>query len=93
MSQWPKIELAKESGVAANITFPFPQLLYDMFTQVLTDVPQRSAFNKEAMTWKLMQTLPLLLDNAEFSVLKHYLQGDDDQSKLYQLAEKNCRYL
>ena len=89
MSQWLKIELAKEFGVAANITFPLPAtFIWDMFTQVLTDVPQRSAFNKEAMTWKLMQTLPRLLDNAEFSALKHYLQGDDDQSKLYQLAEK-----
>ncbi|WP_114786473.1 exodeoxyribonuclease V subunit gamma [Vibrio tetraodonis] len=89
MSQWLKIELAKEFGVAANITFPLPAtFIWDMFTQALTDVPQRSAFNKEAMTWKLMQTLPCLLNNAEFSALKHYLQGDDDQSKLYQLAEK-----
>ena len=89
MSQWLKIELAKEFGVAANITFPLPAtFIWNMFTQVLADVPQRSAFNKDAMTWKLMQILPNLLENVEFSALKHYLKNDQDQSKLYQLAEK-----
>lgn len=89
MSQWLKIELAKEFGVAANLAFPLPAtFIWDMFTQILTDVPQRSAFNKEAMTWKLMQILPTLLDKVEFAPLKHYLQHDEDRSKLYQLAEK-----
>ncbi|USD33125.1 MULTISPECIES: exodeoxyribonuclease V subunit gamma [Vibrio] len=89
MSQWLKIELAKEFGVAANIEFPLPAtFIWNMFTQVLPDVPQRSAFNKEAMTWKLMFILPELLDQVEFEALKHYLVDDEDQSKLYQLAEK-----
>ncbi|MCG9679390.1 exodeoxyribonuclease V subunit gamma [Vibrio sp. Isolate24] len=89
MSQWLKIELAKEFGVAANIEFPLPAtFIWNMFTQVLPDVPQRSAFNKEAMTWKLMFILPELLEQAEFEALKHYLVDDEDQSKLYQLAEK-----
>ncbi|MCG9598219.1 exodeoxyribonuclease V subunit gamma [Vibrio sp. Isolate25] len=89
MSQWLKIELAKEFGVAANIEFPLPAtFIWNMFTQVLPDVPQRSAFNKEAMTWKLMFILPELLEQVEFEALKHYLVDDEDQSKLYQLAEK-----
>lgn len=89
MSQWLKMELAKEFGVAANIEFPLPAtFIWNMFTQVLPDVPQRSAFNKEAMTWKLMFILPSLLEQVEFEALKRYLVDDDDQSKLYQLAEK-----
>ena len=89
MSQWLKMEMAQEFGVAANLTFPLPAtFIWDMFTKVLTDVPKRSAFNKEAMTWKLMQLLPLQLEQPEFAPLKQYLQDDTDQSKCYQLAEK-----
>ncbi|MGF1815455.1 exodeoxyribonuclease V subunit gamma, partial [Vibrio splendidus] len=89
MSQWLKMELAKEFGVAANIDFPLPAtFIWDMFTQVLPDVPKRSAFNKEAMTWKLMSLLPAKLDHPDFLPLQRYLENDEDYSKLYQLAEK-----
>lgn len=89
MSQWLKMELAKEFGVAANLEFPLPAtFIWDMFTQVLPDVPKRSAFNKEAMTWKLMGILPSQLEHPDFIALKRYLENDDDHSKLYQLAEK-----
>ncbi len=55
MSQWLKMALASELGVAANLEFPLPAtFIWQMFTQVLPDVPQRSAFNKEAMSWRLM---------------------------------------
>ncbi|MBW3698000.1 exodeoxyribonuclease V subunit gamma [Vibrio sp. T187] len=89
MSQWLKMELAKEFGVAANIDFPLPAtFIWEMFTQVLPDVPKRSAFNKEAMTWKLMSILPSQLSHPDFVALERYLENDDDHSKLYQLAEK-----
>ena len=89
MSQWLKMALAKEFGVAANIDFPLPAtFIWNMFTHVLADVPQRSAFNKESMSWKLMQILPSLLDQPEFTPLQRYLEDDSDSSKLYQLAEK-----
>ncbi|MFV0576172.1 MAG: exodeoxyribonuclease V subunit gamma [Vibrio sp.] len=89
MSQWLKMELAKEFGVAANLNFPLPAtFIWQLFTQVLPEVPKRSAFNKEAMTWKLMKLLPEKLAEPEFAPLKRYLTDDDDQSKRYQLAEK-----
>ncbi|MBD1555687.1 exodeoxyribonuclease V subunit gamma [Vibrio sp. S9_S30] len=89
MSQWLKMELAKEFGVAANLDFPLPAtFIWDRFTQVLPDVPARSAFNKEAMTWKLMDILPLQLSQPEFSPLLRYLENDEEHSKLFQLSEK-----
>ncbi|RTZ15285.1 exodeoxyribonuclease V subunit gamma [Vibrio aquaticus] len=89
MSQWLKMELAKEFGVAANIDFPLPAtFIWNMFTEVLPDVPKRSAFNKESMTWKLMHILPSMLSAPEFEPLKRYLEQDDDSSKLFQLSEK-----
>lgn len=89
MSQWLKIELANELGIAANIEFPLPAtFIWQMFVHALDDVPKKSAFNKESMTWKLMHVLPALLDKPEFDQLKSYLVDDDDKSKLYQLSEK-----
>lgn len=89
MSQWLKIELAKELGIAANIEFPLPAtFIWNQFTRVLPDVPPRSAFNKEAMTWKLMALLPELLTQPEFAPLQRYLEHDADDTKRYQLAEK-----
>ncbi len=89
MSQWLKMALAKEFGVAANLEFPLPAtFIWNMFTEVLPDVPKRSAFNKESMGWKLMQILPSMLDQPEFAPLQRYLNDDIDSSKLYQLAEK-----
>ncbi|WP_036818400.1 exodeoxyribonuclease V subunit gamma, partial [Photobacterium sanctipauli] len=89
MSQWLKLELAKAQGIAANLEFPLPAtFIWHMFTKVLDDVPERSAFNKEAMTWKLLQVLPLMLDKPEFEPLANYLREDEQQIKSYQLAEK-----
>ncbi|MEI8609695.1 exodeoxyribonuclease V subunit gamma [Enterovibrio sp. Hal110] len=89
MAQWLKLEMAKEQGIVANVEFPLPAtFIWQMFTQVLADVPQRSFFNKEAMTWKLMKVLPEQLDDPDFAELKRYLEGDDDKQKSYQLAGK-----
>lgn len=89
MSQWLKMALADELGIAANIEFPLPAtFIWNMFVTVLDDVPEKSAFNKEAMTWKIVQVLPEKLELAEFSALKKYLSDDGDGSRLYQLAEK-----
>lgn len=89
MAQWLKLALAKEQGIVANIDFPLPAtFIWQMFTKILPDVPVRSFFNKEAMSWKLMSVLPLLLDEPEFFELKQYLSDDSDNQKLYQLSGK-----
>lgn len=89
MAQWVKMELAKKLGVAANITFPLPaSFIWKMFQQCLPDIPDKSAFNKEAMSWKLMQILPALLEQDEFAALKSYLADDNGDYRLYQLCQK-----
>ncbi len=89
MAQWLKIALSQEMGVAANLSFSLPaSFIWDSFVAVLPGIPKQSAFNKQAMTWKLMHLLPQYLSQDEFEPLRHYLSGDDDESKRYQLAEK-----
>lgn len=89
MAQWLRQELAQSMGIAASLNFPLPaSFLWDMFVKVLPDVPKRSAFNKEAMTWKLMSLLPNMLNEEAFKSLRHYLADDNDTVRCYQLAGK-----
>ncbi|AOM42298.1 exodeoxyribonuclease V subunit gamma [Xenorhabdus hominickii] len=87
MSQWLQIQLAEKLGIAANMEFPLPAtFIWQMFTQILADVPKEGAFSKDAMKWKLMRLLPTLLTETEFSALSHYLDQDIDKRKIHQLA-------
>lgn len=81
MSQWLKIELAQAFGIAANIEFTLPaRFIWQLFHQILPNVPQRSIFERETMRWKLIKLLPTLLDRPEFLPLKHYLGGDASET-------------
>ncbi len=88
MSQWLKLSMASEQGIAANIEFPLPAtFIWRLFEKVLPDVPSKSAFNKESMTWRLNELLPHYLSHSDFAPLAQYL-ADDDKLKQLQLAEK-----
>ncbi|ORT49237.1 hypothetical protein ST37_12410 [Vibrio sp. qd031] len=88
MSQWLKLSIAQQQGVAGNIEFPLPAtFIWQLFEKVLPDVPSKSAFNKESMTWRLNAILPNYLDTEEFAPLSRYL-NDADPLKQLQLAEK-----
>ena len=89
MAQWLKLELAQSLGIAASVDFPLPaSFLWDSFSRVLDGVPRRSAYEKEGMSWKLMQLLPALLPREEFTALAQYLTDDQADFKLYQLCGK-----
>ena len=89
MAQWLRLQLAESLGIAAGMEFPLPaSFLWKMYTKVLPDVPKRSAFNKEAMTWKIMALLPDMIDQPAFIPLKQYLSEDDDGIRCFQLAGK-----
>ncbi|GAA3919727.1 exodeoxyribonuclease V subunit gamma [Litoribacillus peritrichatus] len=89
MSQWLKLQIADQFGIAANIDFPLPAtFIWDIFKQVLPQVPERSAFSKEQMSWRLMQIIPDFLTQDEFKPLASYLADDDSQIKGYQLSAK-----
>lgn len=89
MAQWLQMTLAQKFGIAANIHFPLPaSFIWDMFSCVLPGIPEQSAFSKQSMSWKLMTLIPDMLDTEHFAQLKHYLQDDDNNRKLFQLASR-----
>nr|WP_306800397.1 exodeoxyribonuclease V subunit gamma [Endozoicomonas sp. YOMI1] len=89
MAQWLRLELAKGLGIAAGINFPLPaSFLWQMYTRILPEVPRRSAFNKESMTWKLMDLLDSMKHDPDFFSLTQYLASDDDDIRKFQLSGK-----
>ncbi|MFH1146986.1 MAG: exodeoxyribonuclease V subunit gamma, partial [Pseudomonadota bacterium] len=90
MQRWVAMELAKHFGVWANCNYPFPNsMVWRLFSLVLPDVPDdASSFAPEVLTWKIMGLLPGFLDREEFAPLQHYLVGDRNGLKHFQLAER-----
>ncbi len=89
MAQWLRLQIAEGMGIAAGIEFPLPaSFLWEMHSRVLPDIPRRSAFNKEAMTWKIMTLLPEMTCQDSFEPLRHYLSNDDDGIRNFQLSGK-----
>ena len=94
MAHWLKLQISESLGIAANIEFPLPSsFVWKIYNSVKPDLPERSHFEKESMTWKLMRLLPTLLDEELFSPIAHYLEpktaGESiSQQKVFALAEK-----
>lgn len=87
MAQWLQMTLAEKFTIAANMHFPLPvNFIWQMFTQVLQDVPEESAFTRPNMHWKLMTLLPQMMGDEAFTPLRHYLRDDPDNRKLFQLC-------
>ncbi|MBQ4832218.1 exodeoxyribonuclease V subunit gamma [Pseudoalteromonas sp. MMG010] len=89
MSQWLKIGLSESLGVAAQVDFPLPSsFIWQLYQQLLPDVPKESAFNKANLAWKLFAILPTCIDEPLYLPLKTYLEGDIDGQKTFALCEK-----
>ncbi|QLE85737.1 exodeoxyribonuclease V subunit gamma [Shewanella sp. Scap07] len=88
MSTWLRLQIAAHNGIAAGVEFPLPSsFIWQLCHQLLHDVPKENAFTKAAMTWKLMELLPQLLDKPEFAPLADYLASQ--QAEPTSNAERN----
>jgi len=82
MSTWLRLEIAKQNNIAAALEFPLPSsFIWQLCHTLLDDVPKENAFTKAAMTWKLMELLPTLLEREDFAPLANYLNNGDQASE------------
>lgn len=89
MERWVSMELAQRLGVWANASFPFPNtILWRIFKETLGYLPDTSQFERDVLVWSLLDILPELLEESEFTELKGYLHDDEHGIKLFQLADK-----
>lgn len=87
MGQWLQIQLAEKLGIAANIQYPFPtQFVWDIYRVFDPNLPKDNIFNTDFMTWALLDILPKLIKQTQFTALRNYFNFADDEQKYYQLA-------
>ena len=89
MERWLSMELARHHGIAANYAFPFPNaFVRDLFRQIFPDAPERSPFDPDIMTWRIMTRIPGLISKPEFVSLRNYLGKGGELLKQFQLSER-----
>ncbi|MDR8524083.1 exodeoxyribonuclease V subunit gamma [Shewanella fidelis] len=82
MSTWLRLEIAKQNNIAAGLEFPLPSsFIWQLCHTLLEDVPKENAFTKAAMTWKLMELLPSLIDHEDFLPLANYLNNGNPETE------------
>ncbi|MBI3879700.1 MAG: exodeoxyribonuclease V subunit gamma [Verrucomicrobia bacterium] len=91
MERWLRMEIAKRLGVCANFNFSFPRdFAWKAFRAVeaglAAELPDESPFDPAALTWRVHRLLPKLKEWPGFDAVRHYLAGDDDGRKQFQLA-------
>ena len=87
MEHWLSMQLAKFHGICANIDFPFPiTIVFQIMSRIIGTLPDRSLFDPNVMTWKIMKLLPSFLAEPPFKDLQNYLEGADRNLKLFQLS-------
>lgn len=87
MARWLSLQFARQSGVAANVDYPFlASFVWNVYRAQLPDLPRESTSDKPVLLWRLLK----LFDDAGFSKDFHelaaYLGNDQPMLKRYQLA-------
>ena len=86
VARWLALQLARSTGVCANVRFPFPAAFAWTLYRALSGVPPTSDFEPEVMTWRIMQELPLLEERADFASVRAYVRGES--YRRYELARR-----
>lgn len=87
MAQWLQLRIAEADGIAANLKFPMPaSFIWQQYIDNLPNVAQQNQFQKDAMTWRLMELLKRPDFQPHFSYSDYTAQTQ--QHKLYQAARK-----
>jgi exodeoxyribonuclease V gamma subunit len=83
IGRWLTLQLAREQGIAMHLEVQLPSsFVWGLARQVLGALPEQSAFNPQAMTWRLYDWLCEPANLARAERLERYLQGGDERRRL-----------
>ncbi|WP_404362950.1 exodeoxyribonuclease V subunit gamma [Marinobacter sp.] len=99
IAQWLKLALARDEddpelagvGIAAGMTFSLPsRFLWEAYRATLGEdaVAKQSPWDKDRLTWRLLRLLPKIRHEPVFAPLGRFLEGEEPDRRLYQLAER-----
>jgi len=89
MQQWISLELAKRFGIWTNCRYPFPNTyLQEVYDLLIPDKPDTTPFNREVLTWRIMQMLPDCIGKDGFDSISAYLAESKGYLRTWQLARQ-----
>lgn len=90
MDRWLWQQLAERQGIAADLDLQLPAgFIWNTLRKLFPAAPAQSPYEQGALAWRLMSLLdPAQLTDPVFATVQHYLAGDDDQRKRFQLARR-----
>lgn len=86
MERWLSQQLASKFGVWANAEFLFPGKFFDTMASKIDASLKTETFAREKMIWRIESLLRNLEDDEVFAPLRAYLQGEQVDTKRFQLA-------
>ncbi|WP_068828964.1 exodeoxyribonuclease V subunit gamma, partial [Pseudomonas sp. BMS12] len=83
IGRWLTLQLAREQGIAMHLDVQLPSsFVWGLAREVLGALPEQSAFNPQAMTWRLYDWLCEPANLARAERLERYLDGGDERRRL-----------
>ena len=89
MERWVSMELARQNGICANVSFPFPNVFIQNIVHIFfPNLPDRTLFDRDILTFCIMKLLPICIEQPGFDSLRAYLKNNGRGLKQFQLSEK-----
>ncbi|HFD87475.1 MAG TPA: exodeoxyribonuclease V subunit gamma, partial [Gammaproteobacteria bacterium] len=88
MGRWLLHRFAIHQGIVANVELPLPAGFFWRVVKAWFPHRELSPFDKETLAWRIQAKLPALMKTDSFASLRHYLEGDDPDLRLFQLSRK-----
>jgi exodeoxyribonuclease V gamma subunit len=89
MRRWVERQIAERHGICCNILFPFPQKFFqDLLQSVFPEAAAAKLFEREVMTWRIMEQLPRFASLPEFATIANYIRSDHRGLHTYELARR-----
>lgn len=83
IGRWLTLQLAHEQGIAMHLDVQLPSsFVWALARQVFGALPEQSAFNPQAMTWRLYDWLCEPANLARAERLQRYLEAGDERRRL-----------
>ena len=89
MRRWLEQRIAERHGICSNIRFPFPQKFFQELSQnVFPEAAATELFDRDVMTWRIMEQLPRFVSRPEFATIANYIRSDHRGLRNYELARR-----
>jgi len=92
MAKWISMQLALLHGVAANYRFPFPNaFIEEIFRAFIPEYEINPIYKEGVLVWRILDLLIQFKEQEEFRTIRTYLGEENDQNRLYHLANRIAR--